>query len=287
MRTPSPIPIALAFTMLVASTAGTVHAQEPTSEDSAARKRHDPIPIRIELVTDTLSKTAQSDIAEAVKRAFAPISRKYGLYHSDEPDLVIRLEFGEADRNAGIYVIHAQATFRGEVLRRDEPRTCVNCTPVDLVADGLQIVAVAAEEVIERQIRAAEELESTEDAPPPPPVDEDAMPRARTVGAAGYVGASSVVFGLGAAIAGTVMLDRGVVKEGYNSSSPFFTVTDYATPGKIWIGTGLGLMVVGTVLLTVDLTVLHARRQARARATIDGFAVTVSDTPGFAVRGRF
>ena len=279
--------LALSSLLIVGAAIPSAHAQDPQPE---AAEPTDPIGVRLEIETATLSETAQADIADEVQRQFAPLAHEYGLHETEDAELVLRLEFGEVDKSAGVYVIHSEATYQGEALPRDEPRTCVRCTPADLVADGLRIVQPAAQEVVERRQAAAarsEEMaaEDSREVDGPPQSDAGQDSRSRMLGPAGYVGIASSVLGLGGAIAGAVMLDRGIVRESYGGL--YLDVTDYRTPGAATFGTSLGLMVAGTVLLAVDLTVLARRRQARARASLDGVALSVSTTPGIVVHGRF
>lgn len=285
MRAPL-LKIIVATAMIVTFTAApSVHAQAPDQEvvDSPTG----PIAVRIDLVMDMLSETEQADIVEELKKQFAPISRVHGLYKSDDPELTFRLEFAMlGDKRAGVYVIHSEAAYAGEVLRHDKARTCVKCTPIELVKDSLRIVSVAAKEVVARR-RAAAAAAAESITPVEPPVaaaDTSSTPRPR-LGPLGYVGISSSALGLGATIAGAVLLDRGVKP---NPDDPnFTTVINYRKPGKALIGAGVGLMVVSNILIAVDLMVLAPRRRSNARATIDGVAITVDANPGIAVRGRF
>ena len=278
--------VAVASLLVIGAAIPSAHAQDPQPQVAEPTS---PIGVQLEVDAATLSETAQADIAEEVRKQFAPLALEYGLYETEDPELIFRLEFGEVDKSAGVYVIHSEASYLGEALPRDEPRTCVRCTPADLVADGLRIVSPAAQEVVERREAAAarsEEIAAEDsgevDAAPRPDGGRDS--RSRALGPTGYVGIASSVLGLGAAIAGAVMLDRGVV---HDPNGRNITVTDYRTPGKAVTGAGLGLLAVGTVLLAVDLSVLAERRRAHARASLDGVALTVSTTPAIVVHGRF
>jgi hypothetical protein len=273
---------------MIVAAAPRVHAQEPdpTIVDAA----NDPISVRIELITDTLSKTEQADVADQFRQQYAPLSRQHGLYdEAEQPVLVFRFEFGELDKAASVYVVHAQASYLGEVLHRDDARTCVNCTPADLVSEALRIVPLAANEVVERRTQAlmavAETAPATAEPPPSAPEGAEPTPRARVIGPVGYVGIASSVLGFGSGVAGIFVLDRGVQPDADNYG---LTVTNYRPAGKALLGAGLGLLVVGNVLLAVDLAVLTPRRRAHVHAKVDGLSITVADhSTGVAVRGRF
>lgn len=145
MKTLPPQIFAMSAAMMIVGAVAPAHAQDPDA--AVLDVANEPIPVKVELVTNTLSKSAQTDVAEQFRQQFAPLSRQFGLYDSDEPELAFRFDFGELDKDASVYVVHAEASYLGEVLHRDEARTCVNCTPADLVSEGLRIVSIAVEQV--------------------------------------------------------------------------------------------------------------------------------------------
>lgn len=277
--------LAAALTVAAASPSAAA-APEPTVEAPSV----EPISVHIEIVADTLSNAMRTKVTAEVEQQFAEIAPAHDLVQAEPPaaDLVIRLEFTQPDPKVGVFVTHALAVYSGDVLQRDEARTCVQCTASEIAADGLKILVPAVNEVDARRAKAAAqrqaELEAAE--PPPPVVDAPQRSAVRhQIGPVGYVGISSSAIGLGTAIAGAVLLNRGSVPT--SSDATFISVINYRPAGQALAGVGLGLMVVGNVLLAVDLGIFAPRRESRARAKIAGLTVVTEHGPGVVVSGRF
>lgn len=277
-----PPAFALALSLAAVSTA--TAQSEPASEQSSAQ----PIGVHVEIVADTLPSARQAAVKAEVERQFDEIATAKGLVKAEpsDADLVIRLEFTQPNPKAEIFVIHGLALHGDEVLRRDQTRTCMECTPAEIAANGLMTLDPAVEELEARRAEAAAQREAkaaARAAEAPPIVDETPAPRVKRMGTVGYVGIASSAIGLGSAIAGGVLVHRGTEPIGTG-----LTLTDYRPPGQALIGVGLGLMVIGGVLQAVDLAVLTPRRRSRAHAELDGFTfIATANGPGVVVSGRF
>jgi hypothetical protein len=242
--------------------------------------------VNIDLIVDTLPERMQAKVAAELERQFAVLAEQFGLVlvPRDAATLFVRLELNQPDKSAEVFLVDTVAVYDGDVLPRESARACIQCTPAEMVEDGLKIVPSALAQIEQRRAEAAvaaaqaeAAAEQVEDAPSESPP----MASVRQLGAAGYVGISSSVLGLGSTIGSSVLLARG-------SPDPT-SVQDVnlRAPGTVLVGAGLGMMVVGAVLLAVDLTVLEQRRRSKARARIDSVSLGTTSGPALVVSGRF
>jgi hypothetical protein len=275
--------LAAALTVAAVSVPAAAAPPESTVEAPSA----EPISVHIEIVADTLSSSMRTKVTAEVEQQFADIAPAHGLVKAESlaADLVIRLEFTQPDPKVGAFVTHALALYSGDVLQRDEARTCVQCTASEIAADGLKILVPAAELIEARRVEAAAQRQAELEAAKPTPVVDASPPSAvrHPIGPVGYVGISSSALGLGTAIAGAVLLHRGRVP----TDSTALMVTNYLPAGQALAGVGIGLMVVGNVLLALDLGVFAPRRESRVRAKIAGVSFVAEHGPGVIVSGRF
>ena len=266
------------------------HGAQPETVQDAAPTRQDPLGVAVELVSETLAKDDQNKIATTLDERLTALADAHGMVRvsletvsRDEIDLYVRLEVTQPDPSVEVFLVQAVALHRGDVARREDVRSCVQCTASELVEDGLKIIPVVLEDIEARRADAA--AEEVPPAPePPPPETRDVAP-SRALGPVGITGISASALGLGGAIAGAILLGRGRVEEPVPGAMIEFV--DYRPPGRALLGVGLGLMVVGEVLLAVDLSVLARKRRARATAELSYLAPTLMDGPGIAVGGRF
>lgn len=268
----------------------TVNAQAqepPTPQPTVTATDSEVIPVAVVFMVGVAKEGDDAEVKAEFERQFPGFAEEHGLLEVDttgEPELTFRLQLQQLESGAADYLIYSTAIYHDNVYT-DVERTCLNCSPADVVANALTNLAKAAEAVVESRAKiaaakaASEEAVEVPVAPPPPP-------RVRVLGAASWVGIASTALGLGAGISGAVLLDRGVVVEPdpFNVTS---TATDYRQAGIALAGVDLGLMVVGNVLIGVDLGVLLPRRRARAQARLDGVSLAVAGSPGLAVLGRF
>lgn len=222
---------------------------------------------------------------ELYERQFPAFAKEHGLREvsGKDAELTFRLHITQLDEDVNGYVISSAAIYHGEVLTEPE-RVCLQCTPSEVIAEVLINLERAAAAVVEHRAeleREEAEAALTYELPTPAP-----EPRVRELGVLSYIGISSVAFGLGGAIAGAVVLGRGIVVESEPGSS-LVEATDYRPPGAALLGVGVGMMAIGTAMLGVDVGVLLPRRRAQARAQLDGVAVTSVGGPGVLVVGRF
>ncbi len=277
---------AVALVSTLAAGVPAANAQAPESTLEPATVDVEPIRVFVGLVTTTLPKSLQTAAAEELERQLDALVDAHGLERAAEREaasLYLRLELNQPDASAEVYLVHVVAVYEGEVIRREDARACIACTPTEMVEDGLRAIPRALSDIDEQRAAAEEAAAAAEleqDEPPAPVVSDEPF---RPIGALGYVGISASALGLGTAIAGAVLLDRGLV----DPTGTYLEFVDYKTPGKALIGAGLGLMVVGNVLLAVDLTVLAQRRREAQRARVDGISLTTQGGPGVMVRGRF
>jgi hypothetical protein len=199
---------------------------------------------------------------------------------SEAAGLILRVEFGQPDHKSPVYVLLAVALHDGQMLERAEARTCFRCTPAELVAGGLEILPSAVAKAREAQREAI-----PEPVPPPvvdvPDVAEPAAHRGR-LGPMTYAGVSLGGLGLASAIAGGVLLHRGVQTN--STDSYYLTGTDYRPVGGTLLGLGLTSMVAATVMLAVDAWVIAPRRTAKSRVKLSHVGVTAN---ALVLAGRF
>ena len=123
------------------------------------------------------------------------------------------------------------------------------------------------------------------DPPPPQPPDKTGPKpdRVAPIGPWGIVGIVVATGGLATTIAGAVDLARG---EQVEPGVGFQEVNDYRPRGRILLGTGIGLLVVGTVALAVDVGIRAKKRKRQSKTS--HFQIELQPggaTAGF--RGRF
>ena len=279
------LPLAFALAISVASPASLAHAQEPAaapaSDPASASDKAEPVRAKI-MLAPALGPQVRPEVEAALETQLEPFARAHGLVlvgeGGDEPELFVRLQPVQPDKEAEVYMIHSSAWLGDEVLYA-EPRPCLNCTVDELVAELLKNVEWAAALAIERRAANSSEPEAEPNFDASAEPAAEPVPRSRSrLGAAGYGGISSTAIGLGGAIVGAVFLDRGAQRDNFD---------EYKVPAGSVLGAGLGLMAVGTVLLAVDLGVLAKRRSRGAAAGVDGVSVTMQHGVGVAVFGRF
>ena len=285
---------ALTVALMVASPI--VHAQEP---DPVEAMDDELISVHVELVTDTLSKSGKTKTAAELDRQLNAFVTEHGWIRLERAKarLFVRIELVQPDRGTEVFLVHSVSVFDGDVLQRDDARTCIHCKPSELIEDGMTIVAASIRLIAERAAEQEEAAEAAAAAAAEAAAREEAAlelhrsapveePRpARRLGALGYVGISSSVLGLGSTIAGAVLLPRGEVVR-TTGERAYLDVINYRPPGKALIGVGVGAVVIGNILLALDLTVL-AERRAKTRAKLDSVSVTLDGGAGVSVGGRF
>ncbi|KIG17473.1 hypothetical protein DB30_03174 [Enhygromyxa salina] len=221
-----------------------------------------PVSTRVELVADTLPKTTRAAVDLELETQLAAALAELDLVAatSESAELVLRVEVGQPNHKSPVYVVHSVALHEGQVLVRGDARTCLRCTPTELVSAGLAILPSAAAKA--RYARPA----SVE--PPPlaltPQLADAGMqlgPRPTPPGPTAYVGIALGSLGLVGAITGGVLLNRDdVTRDGTEAS---LRVSDYGAPGIALLSAGLTSMVSGVALLVLDIWVLAPHRQAK------------------------
>lgn len=262
------------------------HAQEPPEQPNATPAEVIPV---IAVFMALARERDEAALEAEFKRQFPAFAEQHGLREvgrEGKPELTLRLQVMQMENDPTTYVIYTTAIYHDKVDSFDA-RSCLQCSPADVVANLLSNVASAAAAVLESRAELA--TAASVDVPVaevPHLVTPPSPPRVRTIGATSYVGFASAAVGVGATIWGAVLINRGVVVE----SEPLGVTqkwTDYRPTGIALMGVGLGMVVIGNVLVGVDLGVLLPRRHARAQAQIDGVSVTTAGGPGLAIRGRF
>jgi hypothetical protein len=136
-----------------------------------------------------------------------------------------------------------------------------------------------------------EHLEAREPDPRPvlvSPLDTSPTESTRPIGPLGYVGIGIGVLGLGGVVWGAVDLSRGRVYDSPPDAGDLYrTGTDHTFRGKVLLGAGAGVVVVGGALLITDL-MIHRKRRAQATSRAHVPAPFISPTAvGLAWTGRF
>lgn len=123
---------------------------------------------------------------------------------------------------------------------------------------------VEPEPTIEQPPEAATQDEGTEPARGEAPTDHDGAP----LGAAGYAGIGALAVGAGMTLGGAIVLLQGESSTLHPDRDRQLEVTDRAPLGAGLTSVGIGLLVTGAVLVTLDHTVLRKRRSSRAQASV-------------------
>ncbi|PRQ09167.1 hypothetical protein [Enhygromyxa salina] len=227
---------------------------------AADAQTSDQLSTRVELVADTLPKVTRAEIEhEFDEQLAAAVTRLDLTVAAAEPaDLVFRVEVGQPNHKTPVYVVHSVALHDGQVLERGDARTCLRCTPAELITEGLAILPSAA-----AKARAARPA-SVE--PPPPALDPALADRNPQLGArptppgpTAYVGIALGALGLVGSVSGAVLLNRDDLTRDGTGDSP--RVSDYGAPGIALVSAGLTSMVTGVALLVLDVWVLAPHRQ--------------------------
>jgi hypothetical protein len=236
----------------------------------------------IETLPESLADAAFPELLRTQLGSLAS-EHDFTLDETGDPDVTMRVRITQPEGQAAVYLITATAELDGETIAETREQVCLRCTPDEVASESLTILPGAVEQ-------ARKALAEAEPPPPEPTIDEpedepfvDA--RVAPLGPAGYVGIAASAVGLGAAIAGTVLMYRGEVVTS-DPGAPEVQTTDYRTVGVALVGAGLGTMVLGNVLLAVDLGVLRERR-SEARAELTGVGLLTRGATGLSVQGRF
>ncbi|PRP99911.1 hypothetical protein [Enhygromyxa salina] len=277
-------PFIAALTLGSLCVATPVSAQDPVT--NTAPSESPPLTVALELGVDGLPKDLQPDVRSQAQAELEALAKTHAftLVTEGEPDLVIRASVSQPKGQSSVYLISSSVEFDGETISEAQEDVCLRCTAREVAAESLALLPGAVEQA--RKARAAA-------APPDPDVVEEVeCPQAPVVpsrvaplGPVGYAGIASSALGLGAAIAGVVVLHRGAVVTS-EPGAPVLAITDYRPAGVGLLGAGLGVMVIGNVLLALDLSVLHKRRAAPT-AGITGVGLTTNNGAALTVQGRF
>lgn len=215
----------------------------------------EPVSAHVELVADTLPKDTRAAVELEFTGQLEAAVAELGLAvaESESAELVLRVEVGQPNHKAPVFVVHSVALHDGQVLERGDAQTCLRCTPTELVTAGLTILPRAA-----AQARTAR----PKPAPPPAPtrpVDPGPQfgPRPTPPGPTAHVGITLGTLGLVGAVAGSVLLNREELVR-----DPTGAVSDHGASGIALLSAGLTSMVAGVALLVLDVWVLAPHRQS-------------------------
>ena len=257
-----------------------VAAAEPAAETTTTAA---PLTVALELTFAGLSNDEQAELTTLVRTELDTGAAALGLQPSadGQADLIMRTDISRPDGQTSVYLISTTIEFEGEIIREVREDVCLRCTAAEVAAESLTALPDAAGQAHEARANAA---------PPelPPPVvaslDEPvACPTRRPLGPLGYVGIASMGLGLGAAIAGAVLLHRGRVVTSPPGALELETV-DHRPAGVALTGAGLGVVVIGNVLFALDLSVLRHRKHGRVELSQVGM---MTEAGGFVLSGRF
>jgi hypothetical protein len=265
-------------------------AQDPDQDQDpvATAATAEPLPLTVtyELTIDEVPEALRASVLALTQAEFEALAATHNLELAaaeQPPDLFLRATVSRPEGQSSVFLISSSVEFEGRTISERREDVCLRCTPPEVASESLVLLPEAAEQV--RKARA--------DAAPPAPdpsIEEPAnepiiAKRVAPLGPVGYVGIASSALGLGAAIAGSVVLHRGVIV----TSEPGAIVIDSIDNrpvGVALVGAGLGVMVVGNVLLALDLSVLHKRRAATA-ARLTSVGLTTNNGAGVSFHGRF
>lgn len=257
-----------------------VAAAEPAADTTTTAA---PVTVALELTFAGLSSDEQAELTKLVRTELDTGAAALGLQPiaDGQADLIMRTDISRPDGQTSVYLITTTIEFEGEIIREVREDVCLRCTAAEVAAESLTVLPDAAGQAVEARANAAPPE-------PPPPVVESldepiACPTRRPLGPLGYVGVASMGVGLGAAIAGAVLLHRGRVVTSSPGALELETV-DHRPAGVALTGAGLGVVVIGNVLFALDLSVLRHRKHGRVELSQVGM---MTDAGGFVLSGRF
>ncbi|PRQ04057.1 hypothetical protein ENSA5_11050 [Enhygromyxa salina] len=282
--TPRNIVAAIGITAGLPWMPAVAHAQDPPAESTQSIGA--PLTITLEVDTDKVPDELDSQVADLIQAEAETLGQQHGFVFegSDRPDLSMRIAVSQPEGQSSVFLITSSVEFEGATISSATEDVCLRCTAKDVAMESLSILPGAVAHA--RDARA----EAARPPLPAPPADEacDAgvlEEPAPALGPVAYVGIGAGALGLGATIAGAVLLSRGKISTDA-LGGPSVDSIDYRPPGAALVGVGLGALVIGKVLLALDLSVLRERR-TKARAELTGIGLRAHDGPGLTIHGRF
>jgi hypothetical protein len=263
------------------------------SPDAAASSTADSVSeqggtIRVTIVDDTLEAKERKALRAEIDRVLTQQNEQHGLtlVEGETSDIFMRIEVSRPQRDAPLVIVQAIAKIGDDAIRGDT-RTCLRCSSEELVAQAFEIFP-AMVEMLGNQRAAAERAAAAEEPEPAPPPQTPAPTKPAKLaplGPVGYVGIASSGLGLISAITGGVLLTLEP-RYGLPGFEPW-EFRNYEPPGLALLGVGLGMLVVGNVMLSVDLGPLAARRRDRAGSSQARVGMSVGPTGALVIAGRF
>ena len=278
------IVLATALLIGLATTSSPALAAQP--EPTLATTESGELTVTLDLDIEVSDPALESELRQAMSTDFAARCEQQELTSvSEGGDLTLHVHVWAPEPNA--LVIDAQIEYQGDTLDTRDGQVCMGCSSEDVASTGLSLLAAGVDHARAERARATPPAPVLEPAPAPEPTPTPPR-RRRVLGPAGYVGIVASGVGLGTGIAGALLLYRGNAVHG-DPGIPLVTSTDYRPAGVALIGSGVGMMVLGNVLLGVDLGILRDRRDQRRddHAELAGVRVWARDGAGLAVHGRF
>lgn len=226
-----------------------------------------------------------------------------GGYQIVERDaaLAFRLRFDPLREDRFDYGLRFEFVTEAEIESAIEWVPCITCTDAKL----LEILDKKAPELLEatNERFAATETSTTSEEPTSDEGDSRTTPdEASTgedtgedgepvevpapIGPLGIGGAIGLAAGLGLSIAGGVELGRGLVDD-IDLAKEVGSQADHRPPGRVLLGAGIGVAVVGVALLATDVALRAKKRKAASQHSISINPTLRPDHAGISISGRF
>lgn len=226
------------------------------------------------LPNDRLAEDTRTWVLKHQTTAF----QEAGFTVSEDASRVVRIEisrYGEYGVNT-----KARLTVVGDegLIREFTCEACRDSQFLDKVGQETAALAEQLRGEIEASREPAAEPEPTIEQPPETATQDEGREPARgeeptdhegaPLGAAGYAGIGALAVGAGMTLGGAIVLLQGESRTLHPDRDRQLEVTDRAPLGAGLTSVGIGLLVTGAVLVTIDQTVLRKRRSSRAQASV-------------------
>lgn len=248
-------------------------------------------PVYLELDTDALLNGRSAGLVEkrtkVIQEVLVEVLGKNNIDVVDTKDgaAVLHVVFAWESAASSTYLVTVTGTPPGG-------------SPQELSFERTGDHYLMLENIETRMPRILQWFEVNETVPPAslPPSDHEPQPaqtqssvRPRRFWIAAGVGAAVAVAGLGAATFGVIRLVQSDENKAHIDGNPRnLSRSKRGEQGIIWLGAGLGGVVVGATLIAVDTTVLWKKRKKRAsRASVRPMPMVFGENRGIALVGRF
>jgi hypothetical protein len=240
--------------------------------------------VRLEVDVSAIAQADAPHIERATLEQIDPLLRDRSYIRADDADDAIEIRVDYVDREDREYSIHIDIYDQGQLVEPGIPWFVCKFCPQGMVAEAVAEQLPAAIDLLEQAQAHSDEANTSPTRPepetpaaehkPPPLVHP---PLVHPIGWLGLGGAVVAVGGLATGIAGVVRLKQGRVAEPSRAEQQ--RIEDYRPAGRVLLGVGVGVLVLGTAAVVTDVVLRSKKRKAVALApswSVGAAALTVS-----------